>query len=289
MSVSLRSLLAARRAVVAPGAYDALTARLVEEAGFPVVFLSGAGVSYSRLCRPDIGLVTLSEMADKVAELSSAVDIPVIADGDNGHGNAVNLMRAVELFERAGASAIQLEDQTFPKRCGHLEGKRLISVAEMVGKIRAARAARSSEEFLIIARTDARSVLGLDAALDRARHYADAGADILFVESPTSRDELERIGRELAGKPLVANMVEGGKTPMLSRDELSELGFALVLFPNALTRSFVAAGRRVLGELASTGTTVGVSDAMVTFQDIGELTGLAGLSELEQRFVPKES
>jgi 2-methylisocitrate lyase-like PEP mutase family enzyme len=272
--------------LVAPGAYDAFTARLIETAGFEAIYLSGAGVSYSLLCRPDVGLVSLAEMAQRVGEVASAVDIPVIADGDNGHGNAINLMRTVELFERAGAAAIQLEDQAFPKRCGHLEGKRLVSEEEMVGKIRAARRARRSEEFLIIGRTDARGVLGLDAAIARAERYAEAGADVVFVEAPATKDELARVAAAFPGRPLVANMVEGGKTPMLPAAELEALGYSLVLYPNTLTRTFARAGREVLRELRERGSTLGALDRMVQFDELNELTGLPAMSALERELVP---
>jgi 2,3-dimethylmalate lyase len=281
----LRARLSRDRALVAPGAYDALTARLVEDGGFEAVYLSGAGVSYAQLCQPDVGLVTQSEMAERVAAVSRAVSIPVIADGDNGHGNAVNLMRTVGLFEDAGAAAIQLEDQAFPKRCGHLEGKRLVSTAEMVGKIRAARRARRSADFLVIGRTDARGVLGLDAAIARARAYAEAGADLLFVDAPQDRDELAAIAAALRGVPLVANMVEGGKTPLCDAGELAALGYALVLYPNSLVRRFVAAGAELLAELRCRGTTAGQLDRMVTFDRLNQLTRLDELGALERAFV----
>ncbi len=285
MTVSLRQRLAERDIVVAPGAFDAFTARLVEDAGFEAVYVTGAGVSYSLLCQPDVGLVSLAEMAERVGHIASAVSIPVIADGDNGHGNAINAMRAVRLFEAAGAAGIQLEDQAFPKRCGHLAGKRLVSEAEMVGKIRAARRARKSEDFLIIGRTDARSVLGLDEAIRRAGMYAEAGADVVFVEAPQTRDELAHVASAMPGIPLVANMVEGGKTPMLSAAELSSLGYSLVLFPNSLTRAFAHAGRAVMRELRAAGSTSAVLDRMVSFDELNDLTGLPALSALEAELV----
>jgi 2-methylisocitrate lyase-like PEP mutase family enzyme len=283
--MSLRSRLG-QGPIVAPGVYDALTARLVEEAGFAAAYLSGAGVSYTHLCQPDVGLVTQTEMVSRTEATSHAISIPLVCDGDNGHGNALNVMRTVRLFERAGAAAIQLEDQAFPKRCGHLEGKRLIPADEMVGKIRAARAARTSSDFLIIGRTDARSQEGLDGALARARAYGEAGADLLFVEAPQNRDELAEVARALHGKPLVANMVEGGKTPLLSAAELGELGYALILFPNSLLRRFVAAGRELLTELSGRGTTSGLLDRMASFQAVNDLTQLAALAEDERTFVP---
>lgn len=286
--MTLRDRLARRPALIAPGAYDALTARLVETAGFDAVYVSGAGVSYSHLCQPDVGLVSLTEMVERVAAVCRAVAIPVIADGDNGHGNAINTIRTVQLFEAAGAAAIQLEDQAFPKRCGHLDGKRLVPEAEMAAKIAAARAARRSADFLIIGRTDARSVLGLDAAIARARAYAEAGADVLFVEAPRDVGELRAIAAALPGVPLVANMVEGGRTPLVPAAELDALGYALVLYPNTLVRRFVHAARDVLGALAADGTTAGQLDRMVSFDELNRLTRLDALDEQSRRFVVEE-
>jgi 2-methylisocitrate lyase-like PEP mutase family enzyme len=274
-----------RAIVIAPGVYDAFSARLVERAGFEAAYLSGAGVSYSLLARPDIGLVSLGEMVERVASAAAAAALPLIADGDNGHGNALNAMRTVQLFERAGAAAVQFEDQGFPKRCGHLGGKSLVPVEEMVGKLRAACAARRSRDFLVIGRTDARSVLGLDEALRRARCYREAGADLLFVEAPADRDELAEIARALHGTPLVANMVEGGKTPLVPAAELEEMGYALVIYPNSLLRRFAAAGTELLGELRSRGSTSQATAAMCSFDELNELLGLAETQELEARFV----
>lgn len=278
--------LAASEILIVPGVYDALTARLVELAGFEAAYLSGAGVSYSSLARPDLGLVTQTEMVERLSRITHAVSLSIIADGDDGHGNALNLMRTVRMFERAGAQAIQIEDQKSPKRCGHLAGKRLISVAEMVGKIRAARRARSSSEFIIIARTDARGVVGLDAAIARARAYAEAGADALFVEAPRSRDELAAIAEALPTVPLVANMVEGGVTPPVSAAELQAMGYAMVLYPNTLTRRFVTAAREVLDDLRTRGTTADARYPLASFTELGDLLGRARLAELEDEFVP---
>jgi 2-methylisocitrate lyase-like PEP mutase family enzyme len=281
MTSSLRQRLARPEIVIAPGVYDGVTARLVGEAGFEVAYLSGAGVSYSLLGQPDVGLVSLKEMADRVAAVAAALPVPLIADGDNGHGGILNVARTVELFEAGGAAAIQLEDQAFPKRCGHLAGKRLIGTGEMVGKIRAACAARRSDDFLIIGRTDARGVEGLDAAVARARAYREAGADLLFVEAPRSEAELIAVADQLRGVPLVANMVEGGATPSVPAARLEQLGYALVLFPNALTRAFAHSGRRLLAELAATGTTASMSDQMVDFAGLNQLLGLDALMARE--------
>ena len=267
--------------LVAPGVYDGVTARLVEEAGFEVAYLSGAGVSYSLLGKPDLGLVSLKEMVDRVAAVARSIEIPLIVDGDNGHGGVLNTMATVEMFEAGGAAAIQLEDQAYPKRCGHLEGKRLVPIHEMVSKIRAACRARRSADFLVIGRTDARSVEGLDAAIARAAAYREAGADILFVEAPRSVDELELVAERFRGIPLVANMVEGGVTPSVPATELEAMGYALVLFPNALTRSFVHSGRRLLAQLSSTGSTASAVSQMVGFDELNQLLGLEELTTLE--------
>jgi 2-methylisocitrate lyase-like PEP mutase family enzyme len=281
----MRERLSRREIVILPGVYDALTAHLVQAAGFEGAYLSGAGVSFSHLGQPDIGLVTLTEMTARVSAIAAAVSIPLLCDGDNGHGNAINTMRAVRLFEAAGARGIQLEDQTSPKRCGHLEGKTLVGAAEMVGKIRAACAARRTREFLIIGRTDARSVLGLDEAISRARAYREAGADVLFVEAPQSEDELRAIARSLPGVPLVANIVEGGRTPMLPAAELQEMGYRIVLYPNSLARRFVHAARELLGVLRAEGTTSSQRDRMVSFQEINELVGLPAIQKLEAEYL----
>ncbi len=283
----LRERLAHGPIVVAPGAYDALLARLIEAAGFEAVYFTGAGASYSILGQPDLGLLTLSEMAERAARLSEAVRVPVIADGDTGYGNAINVIRTVREYERAGVAAIQLEDQASPKRCGHLSGKELISADEMVGKLRAARDARSSPDLLIVARTDARSVLGLDEALRRAERYAEAGADVLFVESPQSVEELAAIGRAFRGVPLLANMVEGGRTPLLPAAELERLGFRLVIFPNALTRRIVHAARELLATLRLSGTTERLLDRMATFAELNDALGIARYRELEERYLPR--
>ncbi len=286
--MSLRKRLAENRILIAPGAYDALLARLIEAAGFEAVYFSGAGASYSVLGQPDVGLLTLTEMAERAASIAHAVSIPCIADGDTGYGNALNVMRTVREYERAGVAAIQLEDQEFPKRCGHLSGKRLISPDEMVGKLLAAQEARRNPDFLIIARTDARSVLGIDEALRRGERYIAAGADILFIESPQNVQELEMIARAFRGSvPLMVNMVEGGLTPLLSAAELQELGFRLVIFPNSLTRRIVYAACELLTELKRSGTTTALMPVMVDFKELNEMLGLGHIRTLEKRFLPE--
>lgn len=280
---SLRRLLQPGAGVVIPGAANALAARLVQAAGFPVVYLSGAGVANTLLGMPDMGLVSVSEMADQVAAVREAVQIPLVADGDTGFGNALNLVRTVRLFERAGANAIQLEDQVFPKRCGHFEGKAVVPVAEMVGKIHAALDARRSNEFLVIARTDARAIEGLDAALERMRLYQQAGADLLFIEAPLSRDELARIPQELPG-PHIANVVHGGKTPMLPREEFAALGFAGILYANAAMQAAMLAMQQTLAALQRDGSLQAAGDRLMSFADRQAAVDQAAWVALEQRY-----
>ena len=278
----LRLLLDNNSPVVAPGAFNALFAKLIEEAEFKAVYLSGAGVANSLLGAPDLGMVTQTEIANIADLVCQAVDIPVIADGDTGYGGVHNVGRTIRLYERAGVAAIQLEDQAFPKKCGHFEGKAVVPVEEMVQRIQAARDARSNDEgILIIARTDARASLGLDAAIDRAKIYAEAGADLLFVEAPHSEDELAQIGSELSGHRLMANMVEFGKTPLLPADRLAELGYCLIIHPGAITRVVVEFARAVLGDLRTTGSTKGWLDRMATFADVNALLGLPEANEWE--------
>jgi len=273
--------------IIAPGCYDALTALLIEQAGFSCAYLSGASIAFTRLGRPDLGLTTLTEVADTIGCIRDRVSLPLIVDGDNGFGNALNVQRTVRLFENRGASAIQLEDQQMPKRCGHLEGKRLIPAAEMCGKIRAALDARRSDDTLIIARTDAVAVEGLDAALGRAEAYREAGAQILFVESPGDRDELQQIGTALGDRiPLLANMVEGGKTPVLPAAELGGLGFKIVIFPGAMVRVLSRAGAEYLQVLKRDGTTDSLRDRMNDFSQINALIGTDAMLSLAERYEP---
>lgn len=279
----LRALLAGDAIVVAPGAYDALTARLVERAGFPAVYLSGAGVSYTHLAKPDIGLVTLDEMVARANAITDRVGIPVIADGDTGFGNALNVQRTVRAYEAAGIAGIQLEDQTFPKRCGHLEGKEVIGAEEMVGKVRAAVDARRDGSFVVIARTDAIATHGIAEALDRLRRYAEAGADVLFADGPTTREELRAIPPALP-RPAMANMVEGGRTPLLPATELGKLGYRLVIFPNALVRLFARQGAALLELLRASGSTEDARDRMLSFDELNLLLGTPELLESGRRY-----
>lgn len=274
-AASLRSLLDRSSPVIAPGAFNALFAKLIEEARFPAVYLSGAGVSNSLLGEPDLGILTQTEMVAIAERVCEAVDVPVIADGDTGYGGVHNVARTIRLYERAGVAAIQLEDQVFPKKCGHFEGKEVVAVEQMVERIHAALEARSDPDgILIIARTDARAPLGLDEAIGRAQRYAEAGADVLFVEAPRSEGELAAVGSELSGHRLMANMVEFGKTPLVPAEQLGAMGYSLIIYPGAITRSIVPAARAVLGELASEGTTTRWLERMATFHDVNELLGL---------------
>ena len=250
MNPSFKQRLQQPSAVLAPGVFDALTALVAEQAGFEALYLSGASIAYTRLGRSDIGLTTATEVADTLARITERVTIPVIVDADTGFGNALNTQRTVRAFERAGAAMIQLEDQTFPKRCGHLDGKGVIPVGEMVGKLRAALDARSSDQTLILARTDAVAVEGFEAALDRAEAYVDCGVDALFVEAVRSREQMDAVCARFAHRiPLLANMVEGGKTPVQSADLLGEIGYRLVIFPGGTARAVAHTLRRYYGSL----------------------------------------
>ncbi len=272
----LRERLGEARILVAPGIFDALTAMVAQQAGAEVVYLSGAIIAYTRFGRPDIGLVTMTEVAETVAAVRDRIEIPLIVDADTGFGNALNVQRTVRILERMGASALQLEDQTLPKRCGHLAGKTLVPAGEMRGKIRAALDARESDRTLIIARTDAIAVEGIEAALDRAESYAEAGADMLFVEAPQSREHIDAIMARLKGKaPLMANMVEGGKTPLMAADELQRLGYSMVIFPGGAVRALAATAQRYYASLLATGSNAAMGEAMFDFGALQELIGTA--------------
>jgi len=274
----LKQRLAQERILVAPGIFDALTGLLAQQAGAEVAYLSGASIAYTRFGRPDIGLVSMTEVAETVAAIRDRIDLPLIVDADTGFGNALNVQRTVRMFERMGANALQLEDQTLPKRCGHLAGKTIVPAGEMRGKIKAALDARASNETLIIARTDAIAVEGLDAALDRADSYAEAGADMLFVEAPQSRGQIDAIMARLKGRaPLMANMVEGGKTPLMTAEELQVLGYSLVIFPGGAVRALAATAQRYYASLLATGSTAAMGEAMF---DFGRLQDLLGTDEM---------
>jgi 2-methylisocitrate lyase-like PEP mutase family enzyme len=282
---TLRARLNRKPIVVAPGVYDALTALIATQAGFTTLYVSGAAIAYTRLGRPDVGLVTMSEVADTLALIRDRVDARLIVDADTGYGNALNVARTVRSLERMGAHAIQIEDQDFPKRCGHLDGKALIPAQEMCGKIRAAVDARHSPETLIIGRTDAVAVEGVEPAIERAELYRAAGADVLFVEAPRTRDDLARIASRLgAGVPLLANMVEGGKTPPLSAAELEAIGFSLVIFPGGIVRALARTAGEYYASLAKQGTTEPFRSRMLDLEGLNELIGTPDMVALGKRY-----
>jgi 2-methylisocitrate lyase-like PEP mutase family enzyme len=284
---TLRSRLARKPTVVAPGIYDAFTALMAQQAGFSTLYLSGAAIAYTRLGRPDIGLVSMTEVAQTLALIRERVTAHLIVDGDTGYGNALNVRRTVQEFERAGADAIQIEDQDFPKRCGHLDGKAVIAVAEMCGKIRAALDARREHETLIIARTDAIAAEGFEPAIERAMMYREAGADMLFVEAPKTPDDLSRVVKALGGKaPLMANMVEGGKTPLLPAAELDAMGFALVIFPGGIVRALGRMAGDYYASLAAHGTSEPFRDRMLDFNGLNDLIGTPEMLTLGKRYEP---
>ena len=280
----LREMLARPEPLLAPGAYDSLSARLIEQAGFEVVYMTGFGTSASLLGRPDVGLLSFGEMVDNARRIAHAVDVPVIADADNGYGSPINVIRTVQEYEAAGVAAIHIEDQVAPKKCGHLQDKHLVEVEEMVQKVRAAVEARHSDDFLIIARTDARAVEGVDRALERARRYREAGADMLFVEAPESEDEVVAVAKAFPDVPLLLNWAEGGKTPPLSRERLQELGYSLILFP--LSALFIAthAMQESLVELRKHGSPLPIMDRLTGFQEFLDIIGLPEIRELDRRF-----
>jgi len=273
--------------ILAPGAYDALTARLIEQAGFPAVYMTGFGTSASLLGRPDVGLLTMSQMVDNARRIVQAVDVPVIADADTGYGNPLNVIRTVQEYELAGVSAIHMEDQVTPKKCGHMENKQVIAATEMTEKIQAAVEARRSDDFLIIARTDARAVEGLDSAVRRARAYREAGADILFIEAPQNEEEVAQVARAFPGVPLLFNWAEGGKTPPMPMERLKELGYRIVIFPISTLLEASKAVRAVLAEIKSAGTPMRIFSDRTSFRDFTEMIGLPEIQELEKRFATK--
>ena len=279
----LRELLAGSEIVVAPGVYDGLSARIAAAAGFAALYVSGGAIARS-MGYPDLGLVTLTEMTKRLEEIRAVTALPLVVDADTGYGNAINVVRTVRAYERTGAAALHLEDQVEPKRCGHYEGKEVVGVAEMAGKIRAAVAARADPDLVIIARTDARAVLGLDAAIERANAYAAAGADVIFVEAPESEEEIARIAREVRA-PLLINMFWGGKTPLVPAGRLAELGYRLMIVPSDLQRAAIRAMQRAAAALAVDGTTRTVADELVSFAEREAVVGLAELGELERRFL----
>lgn len=283
-AVNLRTRLTRKPIVIAPGIFDALTAHIAERAGFATLYVSGAAIAYTRLGRPDIGLVSMSEVADTIGMIRDRVSAHLIVDADTGYGNALNVSRTIRLFERAGANAIQLEDQAFPKRCGHLDDKTLIPAEEMVGKIKAATDARHSRDTLVIARTDAVAVEGFEQAIARAVSYRDAGADILFVEAPKTRDDLQRIPLTIKDVPLVANMVEGGKTPPLAATDLEAIGFSLVIFPGGIVRAMACTAKDFYASLATHGTSEPFLDRMYDFTALNDVIGTPEMISLGKQY-----
>jgi 2-methylisocitrate lyase-like PEP mutase family enzyme len=280
----LKQLFKRDRLLVAPGCFDGLSARLVEEAGFEAAYLSGGAVARS-MGVPDIGLVTMSEVIERAAQVVAAVKIPVIADADTGYGNAVNLVRSVREFERTGVAAIHIEDQITPKRCGHLDGKEVIPLAEMEKKLQAALATRSDPDFLIIARTDARGVHGFDDAINRGRAFAKLGADAIFVEAPQSEAELEEIPRALPNVPLLVNVFKGGKTPMLPVERLQQMGYRIAIYPSETQRAAIHAMRQALALLKREGTTEKMDAALTTFKERDKVVGLDEWQQLEKQYM----
>jgi 2-methylisocitrate lyase-like PEP mutase family enzyme len=285
---SLRALLREQRPLLAPGCYDALSARLVEEAGFSAAYMTGFGSAAGRLGRPDVGLLTMSEMVDNAYRIAEAVDIPVIADADTGYGNPISVIRTVREFERAGVAAIHIEDQVMPKKCGHMEDKQVVAAREMAQKVRAAVDARRSSDFLIIARTDAAAVEGLDAAIERGHIYREAGADLLFIEAPRSEPEIAAVAEAFRGVPLLFNYAEGGKTPAVEMSKLAELGFAVVIFPISTLLAATGAMRQVLARIRADGTPRAVLDELPSFPGFLEFIGLPEIKDLERRYAAEE-
>jgi 2,3-dimethylmalate lyase len=280
----LRALLESGQTIVAPGAFSPLAARLVEEAGFPAVYMTGFGTSATVIGRPDVGLLTMTEMADNAGRIAGCVDIPVIADADTGYGNPLNVIRTVGAYEAAGVAGLHIEDQVAPKKCGHMEGKHVVPAEEMAAKIRAAVEARAQPELVIIARTDARAVEGLERALDRARVYLAAGADALFIEAVVSEEEAQEVVRAFPGVPLLFNWAEGGKTPPLSLARLTELGYRIVIFPISTLLAATAGMRAVLAEISRAGTPAAALADLPTFGEFVDFIGLPQVREAERRY-----
>jgi len=279
----LRDLLRKRKAVLLPGAANALTARVIEDLGFEAIYVTGAGVTNTFLGMPDIGLISVSELAEHVAAMRGAVSLPLIVDADTGFGNAINVGRTIRLLERSGANAIQLEDQEFPKRCGHFSGKSVVARTEMVQKIHAAVDARADPDLLIMARTDAIAVNGFDDAIERALAYIEAGADMTFVEAPRSKEHIAEIPKRLP-VPQLINIVAGGLTPMIAFDELDKMGYAMVLYANAALQAAVAGMQKVLGHLKERGSLTGTENQLASFEERQRLVHKPQFDALEKKY-----
>ena len=283
--MNLKQRIAQQRLLLAPGVFDALTALVAEQSGFEAVYLSGASIAYTRLGRSDVGLTTMSEVCDTVTAIRERISIPIIVDADTGFGNALNMRRTVARLERAGANLIQIEDQTFPKRCGHLDGKGVVGSAEMVGKIKAALDARTSDQSLIIARTDAVAVEGFAPALERAEQYLEAGADVLFIEAVKDEAQMREVNARFAGRvPLLANMVEGGKTPIKSAADLEAIGYRIAIFPGGTARAVAHTLQTYYASLKQHGTTAPYRDRMLDFDQLNALIGTPELLALGKRY-----
>ena len=285
---TLKALLRRNKLLVAPGCFDGLSARLVQEAGFEAAYLSGGAVARS-MGIPDIGLVTMSESIDRAVQVVAAINIPIIADADTGYGNAVNLVRSVREFERAGVAAIHIEDQITPKRCGHLDGKEVISLSEMAKKLEAALATRTDPDFCIIARTDARGVNGFDDAVKRANAFAKLGVDAIFFEAPQSEDELAEIPQRVPNIPLLVNVFKGGKTPMLPMERLEQMGYRIAIYPSETQRAAIHAMRTALSTLKREGTTESIDAALTTFKDRDKVVGLDDWNKIERDYMAVET
>jgi methylisocitrate lyase len=282
-TTKLRELIERDEILLCPGTYDPLMAKLIKRLGFEALYMTGAGISHSTLAMPDLGLTTMTEMVQRATLLADASELPLICDADTGYGNALNVMRTVREYERAGVAGIHIEDQEMPKRCGHFFGKSLIGKEEMTGKLKAALDARQDEDFVIIARTDARTALGFEEALDRAHAYAEAGADVIFFESPRSVEELSEVPKSI-NKPVLANMVETGLTPLISAQELEDLGYKLVIFAGGLARFLTRQAEGFLQNLKETGTTEAYMDRMNSFQEQNELLELSRFEEMAKKY-----
>jgi carboxyvinyl-carboxyphosphonate phosphorylmutase len=282
-TTQFKQLITAPEILILPGAHDALSAKIVERAGFKAVTMGGYPASASLLGKPDVNLLTMTEMVNHARNMAEAVDIPLFVDGDTGHGNVTNVIRTVREFEKAGVAGLFIEDQVSPKRCGHMEGKQVIPADEMIAKIKAATDARQDPDLMIMARTDARAVYGLDEAIDRGNRCREAGADIIFVEAPVDESELRRIASEIDA-PTLANVVEGGKTPAFSAREFEEMGFAVVAFPLSTIYASARAVTELMAELFQQGTTLGYADRMTVFNDFNKLVGLEEVRETERRY-----
>jgi 2,3-dimethylmalate lyase len=279
----LKQLVLDKEILIMPGAFDALSARIVEQAGFKCTTLGGYPTSAVRLAKPDVSLLTMTEMVEHTRYMAEAVDIPLLVDGDTGHGNVTNVIRTVKQFEKAGAAGLFLEDQVFPKRCGHMAGKEVIPTDEMIAKLKAAVDARADQDFIIMARTDALAVHGIDEAIERGNRYREAGADLIFIEAPPSVEDMRRINREV-NAPTSANMIEGGRTPVVSAKELEEIGYAVATFPLSALYAMAWAVRWVMDELSRSGTTKACFERMTLFNDFNQLVGLQGVRDVEAHY-----